>query len=107
MPSSANSSEVDLSDFATQFVPQDGDSDILWEVIEITAERGNKYKVRWAGVDPKTKRPWPQEWVAKHDCTPDIVAAWKQKRAKQKKAKEKVKEKVKGEMLVIVAGIMH
>ncbi|KAF8960772.1 hypothetical protein BDZ97DRAFT_1594011, partial [Flammula alnicola] len=49
----------------------------LWEVIEITAEKGNTYKVRWKGNDPKTMKPWPQSWVKKTDCTDDLVMEWK------------------------------
>ncbi|KAF8552803.1 hypothetical protein OG21DRAFT_1485924 [Imleria badia] len=71
-----------VSERETQFVYQPGDEDVLWEVKEITAERGKKYKVRWAGFDPATGKPWAQSWVAKHDCTDDLVVAWK---AKQKR----------------------
>ncbi|KAH7925228.1 hypothetical protein BV22DRAFT_975672, partial [Leucogyrophana mollusca] len=50
----------------------------LYEVLEITAERGNKYRVRWAGKDPATGKPWPLDWVPKSDCTPDLVKGWKE-----------------------------
>lgn len=73
------------SDPETQFIPQDDDEETLWEVIEITAEKGREYKVRWKGIDPNTQKPWPQSWVAKHDCTDDLVAQWKLKQAKKKK----------------------
>ena len=69
----------------TQFVPQEDDDETLWEVIEITAEKGKLYKVRWKGVDPRTQKPWPQSWVAKHDCTDDLVGEWKLKQGKKKK----------------------
>jgi hypothetical protein len=49
----------------------------LWEAIEITAERGSKYKVRWAGVDSRSGKPWDQSWVAKRDCTENLVREWK------------------------------
>ncbi|KAG6909778.1 hypothetical protein DXG01_015494 [Tephrocybe rancida] len=74
-------------DSQTQFVAQDGDEDILWEVVEITAEKTKSYKVRWAGVDPRTCKPWPQSWVAKADCTDDLVHEWKRKKLKKKGAK--------------------
>src|SRR5271154_6262470 len=70
------------SDPETQFIPQEDDEETLWEVIEITAERGREYKVRWKGIDPQTQKPWSQSWVAKHDCTDDLVAQWKLKRKK-------------------------
>jgi hypothetical protein len=78
-------SSIEISQPETQFVPQEDDMEILWEVIEITAEKGKKYRVRWAGNDPKTRKPWPQSWVPKHDCTDDLVLAWKRKRAFKKK----------------------
>ncbi|KAF4584924.1 hypothetical protein EYR40_001750 [Pleurotus pulmonarius] len=77
-PSQGESSEV-------QFVEQSGDEENLWEVLEITAERTNSYRVKWAGTDPSTGKPWQQSWVPKHDCTPELVSSWKKrKRAKQK-----------------------
>lgn len=33
------------------------------EIKEIVAERGNRYKVVWAGEDPATGQPWKPEWV--------------------------------------------
>ncbi|KAN0082488.1 hypothetical protein V8E55_008283 [Tylopilus felleus] len=79
MPSGdhTDANDVSLSDLETQFVDQPGDEDVLWAVQEITAERGNKYKVKWVGVDPDTGKPWAQSWVAKHDCTNDLVIQWK------------------------------
>ncbi|KAG1813614.1 uncharacterized protein BJ212DRAFT_401711 [Suillus subaureus] len=71
----------ELSEFETQFEPRSNDDDALWEVIEIVAERGKKYRVRWAGNDPKTGRPWPLDWVPKHDCTDHLVEEWKRKKA--------------------------
>ena len=83
---------VEYTDSEDRFVPREGDEDELWEVIEIVAERGKQYRVRWAGVNPRTNKPWPLDWVAKSDCTPDIVKAWKQKKA-EKDAKKKDKGK--------------
>ena len=74
-----------LSDPETQFIPQEDDDETLWEVIEITAQKGKQYKVRWKGNDPATQKPWPQSWVPKHDCTDDLVLDWKLKQAMKKK----------------------
>ena len=60
-----------------RFVPQEGDDLLLWEVVEITAEQKLKYRVRWAGTNPATGRPWAQSWVDKGDCTDDLVRSWK------------------------------
>ncbi|KAG6332666.1 hypothetical protein ID866_6420, partial [Astraeus odoratus] len=78
-----------ISEFETQFVSQADDEELLYEVEEITAERGNKYKVRWAGVDPATGKPWPQDWVNKRDCTDSLVMEWKKKNARKKKEASK------------------
>ena len=80
-----------VSEYETQFVPRSDDDEVLWEVQEITAENGKKYKVKWAGTDPATGKPWAQSWVAKHDCTDDLVLEWKvkkQQRAERKKRGE-------------------
>jgi hypothetical protein len=83
--SSGDEDPLEISPPQTQFVPQEGDEDVLWKVIEITAENKKSYKVRWDGVDPKTNKPWAQSWVPKHDCTNDLVAEWKLSKAKKKK----------------------
>lgn len=66
--------------FSQQFEPQEDDEDLLWEVEKITQERKKEYKVKWKGIDPKTRKPWEQSWVAKKDCTPDLVIAWKEEK---------------------------
>lgn len=63
------------------FVPQSNDQELLWTVLAITDERKGKYKVKWAGINPETGRPWPQNWVPRADCTDDLVAEWKRKKA--------------------------
>ncbi|KAG5345825.1 hypothetical protein C0989_001303, partial [Termitomyces sp. Mn162] len=60
--SQSDDSELFERDIQSQFVSQEGDEDVLWEVVEITSEKGRFYKVRWAGVDPKTNKPWAQSW---------------------------------------------
>lgn len=88
---STHGSPIEVSEPETQFVPQDGDEEVLWEVIEITAEKRRQYKVKWAGIDPSTGKGWDETWVPKHDCTDDIVREWKVKQAK--KAKEAQRRK--------------
>lgn len=90
MPRSADSqseSEVVVSDPSHVFKPQNDDSQTLFKVIEITGERDDRYRVRWEGVDPETKKPWAQSWVLKRDCTQDLVLLWK----RDKKEKERRK----------------
>ncbi|KAF9223101.1 hypothetical protein BS17DRAFT_706782 [Gyrodon lividus] len=89
-----------VSERETQFVPRSDDDDVLWEVLEITMERGKKYKVKWVGVDPATGKPWAQSWVAKHDCTDRLVAEWK---AKQKQKKLEAVNK-RGECYLLCLG---
>lgn len=78
-----------VSEYETQFVPRSDDDEVLWEVQEITAENGKKYKVKWAGTDPATGKPWAQSWVAKHDCTDDLVLEWKVKKQQQRAERKK------------------
>lgn len=85
------SSSLEIEPYQTQFVPQEDDEETLWDVIEITGERTNQYKVRWAGNDPATGKPWAQSWVPKHDCTDDLIRDWKIAKAKKKKEAEKRK----------------
>jgi hypothetical protein len=80
--------DLDESSQSTRFVPQEGDEDVLWKVLAITAET-KKYKVRWEGLDPHTGKPWVQSWVQKHDCTDDLVAKWKREKMESKAGKRK------------------
>ncbi|KAH9050231.1 hypothetical protein EDB84DRAFT_1259699, partial [Lactarius hengduanensis] len=47
-----------------------------WEVVEIVAEDGKRYKVRWAGKDPKTGKPWPLSWVPNSHCSSELIKDW-------------------------------
>ncbi|KAJ3484727.1 hypothetical protein NLJ89_g11960 [Agrocybe chaxingu] len=81
-------SEVDLlSDPSQKFIPQEDDDETLWEVTEILDEKRTQYKVRWKGNDPKTMKPWKPSWVAKHDCTDDLVREWKRKKQEKQQRK--------------------
>ncbi|KAG7095257.1 hypothetical protein E1B28_006030 [Marasmius oreades] len=84
MGSEENETSLEISEPDTQFVPREDDDQQLFRVIEITDENSKGYKVKWAGKDPKTKRPWPQSWVPKHDCTNDLVHEWKKKKARMR-----------------------
>ena len=102
--------ESDIEDLIreTQFVPQEDDEEVLWEVVEIIAEKGRKYQVRWAGVDEKTGQPWDPSWVMKHDCTDDLVRAWKKKKLEgrtRKKAKPRKSTKPRDSGQPIAGGL--
>ena len=84
MASQDNDSALEISDFETQFVPQEDDDETLYRVIEITDEKANQYKVKWDGLNPKTKKPWAQSWVNKRDCTDDLVLEWKRRKAQKR-----------------------
>lgn len=83
-------SVVSISEPSQRFEPREDDEETLYEVIEITDEKGDRYKVRWKGKNPKTMKPWAQSWVPKSDCTDDLVLSWK----KKKKDKERIKGKL-------------
>jgi hypothetical protein len=80
MPTGAAESESESeflgSDTSQRFEPRDDDYETLYEVVEITGETEDTYKVCWKGNDPKTRKPWPQSWVPKGDCTDDLVLIW-------------------------------
>ncbi|PCH33937.1 hypothetical protein WOLCODRAFT_160469 [Wolfiporia cocos MD-104 SS10] len=73
-----------MSENEAQFVSQENDDDALWEVIEVLEERGNRYKVKWAGNDPATGNPWAPSWVNKADCTDELIYQWKAKQARNR-----------------------
>lgn len=54
-----------------------------WEVIEILAEEGKRYRVRWAGKDPKTGKPWPLSWIPSSHCSSELVKEWEKTKAKK------------------------
>ncbi|KDR79423.1 hypothetical protein GALMADRAFT_243496 [Galerina marginata CBS 339.88] len=80
-------SVVSVSSQSQHFEPHEDDDEMLWEVIEITSEERNRYKVRWKGVDPSTGKPWPLSWVPKQDCTDDLVFEWKRKKKEKERRK--------------------
>ncbi|PPQ92741.1 hypothetical protein CVT25_015362, partial [Psilocybe cyanescens] len=80
-------SVISIPSPSQQFVAQEDDAETLWEVEAITGERRNEYKVKWVGQDPITMKPWPQSWVPKKDCTPDLVILWKAKKKEQERRK--------------------
>ncbi|KAI0673340.1 hypothetical protein C8Q78DRAFT_1076361 [Trametes maxima] len=84
---------VSPSQTQTQFVPRDDDDEQMWDVEEILEESGKRYKVRWKDTrDENTGKmiQWPSSWVDKHDCTDELIAAWKrQKEMKRRKAMAK------------------
>ena len=43
-------SSQDVADGETQFIPQEGDDDNLWDVEKILDEHRGNYKLRWKGV---------------------------------------------------------
>ncbi|SRR6266702_1612829 len=51
-----------------------------WEVVEIVAEDGKRYRVRWAGKDPKTGKPWPLSWVPNSHCSSGLIKEWERKK---------------------------
>ena len=51
-----------------------------WKVVEIVAEDGKRYNVRWAGKDPKTGKPWPLSWVPNSHCSSELIKEWERKK---------------------------
>ena len=80
-------SDAENSPEESQFVFQSGDEDNLWTIEGIVSERQGMYKVKWAGNDPATGKPWGNSWVKKSDVTPDVVKHWKERQAKEQARK--------------------
>ncbi|KAJ6598199.1 hypothetical protein DFH09DRAFT_54629 [Mycena vulgaris] len=80
---------LETSDRETAFESHESDAENLYDAIEILKESKGQYLIKWDGVD-SNGRPWPDSWANKRDCTDDMVAAWKLKKAeKKKKAQER------------------
>lgn len=75
---------IDISDRETSFSSHESDAEHLYDAIEILKEKKGQYLIKWDGVDPEGN-PWPDSWTNKRDCTDDIVAAWKLKKAQKKR----------------------
>ncbi|KAJ2932612.1 hypothetical protein H1R20_g4482, partial [Candolleomyces eurysporus] len=80
-------SDAEPNSEESQFVYQSGDDENLWEIVGILGEKDGQYKVKWAGIDPKTNKPWGNSWVKKSDVTPDVVQEWKDKQASKRRKK--------------------
>ena len=98
--------ELDVGPYETQFVPAENDDEQLWDVIEILEEKGKRYKVKWAGNDPSTGKPWKASWVGKHDCTNDLIHAWKVKQAQKKREAERRKSGTSFHCPVLMASLI-
>ncbi|KAF9052222.1 hypothetical protein BDZ89DRAFT_421715 [Hymenopellis radicata] len=70
-----------------RFVPQSDDDKNVFPVVEITAEKGKKYKVRWAGNDPATGKPWAESWEPKTNVMSPLVTDWKARKQAKKDRK--------------------
>ncbi|KAA1102203.1 hypothetical protein PGT21_036778 [Puccinia graminis f. sp. tritici] len=55
----------------------------LWEAIEILEEKGGKYYIKWAGIDPATQEPWEPTWEPKSMANAALVADWRSKNRTQ------------------------
>jgi hypothetical protein len=57
-----------------------------WDVKEILAEKGEKYRVDWVwdGVS-NNGVPWKPSWVPKQDCTEHLVHLWNEKKKLKRK----------------------
>src|SRR6266849_7200511 len=51
-----------------------------WDAIEIVEEDGKRYRVRWAGKDPESGKPWPLDWVPNSHCSVDLIRDWEKKK---------------------------
>ncbi|KAI5120075.1 hypothetical protein M0805_002636 [Coniferiporia weirii] len=81
--------DADETEYETQgFEPKEEDSDDLWDVVEILAEKSRTYLIKWAGADPEGN-PWPDSWVPRQDVTDDLVSEWKAKKAAKRKIKRR------------------
>ncbi|OAV99429.1 hypothetical protein PTTG_25376 [Puccinia triticina 1-1 BBBD Race 1] len=56
-----------------------------YEAIEILKERGGRYYIRWAGIDPETEKPWKPTWEPKALANELLVDDWKGKKKKRKR----------------------
>ncbi|KAM5533973.1 hypothetical protein V8D89_012398 [Ganoderma adspersum] len=88
MSDAESASSPDIEPSQTQFNPH-GEGK-LWDVVEILAEKGNKYYVKWAGIDKSTGKPWKNSWVMKTDTTDDLIYEWKRKQEAKKRRKSGV-----------------
>lgn len=89
--SQEKSQDTQDEDFQTQgFEYHESDSEQLWEVEEIMEESKGRFLVKWAGTDDRGN-PWDNSWVPREDVTDDLVAEWREKKAKEKEKKRKEK----------------
>jgi hypothetical protein len=81
----------------TQLGPHESESsETFWDVKRILKEKPGFYFVDWDGVDPATGKPWPPSWVAKSDCTGDLIQEWKAAKRKKKEEAKAAKSAKRG-----------
>ncbi|EFP75409.1 uncharacterized protein PGTG_02002 [Puccinia graminis f. sp. tritici CRL 75-36-700-3] len=57
-----------------------------WAAIQILEERGGKYLIEWAGIDPSTQKPWAPTWEPKKLANKALAREWQHKKRRQSQA---------------------
>ncbi|KAA1128805.1 hypothetical protein PGTUg99_022012 [Puccinia graminis f. sp. tritici] len=70
-----------------------------WEAIEILKERGGKYYIRWAGIDPETNKAWKPTWEPKRMANELLVDDWKEKKKKKRKRRSSGRNSYRSESI--------
>ncbi|KAH8809609.1 hypothetical protein DL96DRAFT_1685800 [Flagelloscypha sp. PMI_526] len=72
---SDNESYESVDDEGT-FVSKKNDEKNLWEAKEIVGEKGQQYKIKWAGKNPETDKPWSDSWTHKTNVANNLARQW-------------------------------
>lgn len=43
--------------------PRDSSQESWWEAIDIIDQKGDRYLISWAGINPNTGKQWEPTWV--------------------------------------------
>lgn len=63
-------------------VQNSDDDDDEWDAVAIVGERRTQYSIKWAGIDPKTGKGWPDSWEPKGNATGALLDEWEEWKVK-------------------------
>ena len=61
--SNKRAKRTDSPDDEVEEVDEPSEDSQYYPIRKVLDERGDKYKLEWDGIDPKTKKPWKPTWV--------------------------------------------
>ncbi|CDZ98766.1 Chromo domain/shadow [Phaffia rhodozyma] len=71
----------------------------MFQAVRIIKQKRNKFLVEWAGIDPRTNKPWEPTWEPYDHCNVLLMEEWELLKASKAEEEKKKKEAHEGKSL--------